>query len=1251
MKATSLQQLCGTFRRELRMLLLQIGISRVLVLAAGLVGILITLDWYLHYETLGRAVSLLILLAALGLAVTHEFILSLRRKWSDAEILSYLDAVDPESRDTLVSLHEMVADPGRVGESVTPEGRAILQHAVNELTANVGRIRVGGALERGKARAWRSAAIAVLVLTAAAGVPLREEVSTGLARLLLPFAHIRWSTLTTIEVATPETGWRVPQGEKFIVNLRVTGRLPPELDVVYKSRTTDYWITEHAAVGRDGAAVYAFEEVAEPITFYVKGGDDRTPNYRIDIVERPRIKRIETYYQYPPYAKLPPRKIQSGQIRGLEGTTVRIDFETTLPVKSAAFVLNDQGEEPLKLKTPTSFSKELMLTQDGVYMVKLVDANGFREYQPERYDIQVIPDNPPEVRILHPARDLIATTQAKIKVVLEAKDDFGLTEVRFMYAVGAGESFTTLTDRVTGPIPQEGKESRTEFPWDFSKMDMKKNLDVKYYVFARDCNPSGRGKSESEHHRVNLLPPTQFQQQILYEARRIANEARIAYSSQKKAYYDGLDWVQKSASGAPGDEKWNEVLARQSLAERAAGAVSSWLGVLYGHIEINQMEDAFMKARLDVIRELLGQAQRRVSEVRERLDRTHPMNAAEAAAEKLKATRTAALKASVETQRSAVVILGRILRKMYDWENLQTALVSTKLLGERLTDVHDATRQLAPVTIGKEIEDLPDDLVDKVLTLGKQQRATLETETSLEEELGTIALKADKEGRKTVRQYLMLAFKYVKEKSVNSTLRIIVDRIDNNQLSDAAKDQVAIMQAMKIVEGGLVKAGKDAAEEAIDTAALLKRDADVEAVAMVKKPDAEDSGEAALRGAEFDRKIEELMKETLPTGKDALSQALLAFAEDQDSVRSRTAYLSKILQPEDMPRFRKLKMSLLRYKQAVQAVDAREKVAPLLADSEHKEHLVPMFSSVNTEVTNVLQLIESGNITREVQRLQEDIVESSRDIATFIARQKQIQDILGEHATKGGADEFKRLFVVRGDDLRRIEDLFKDLNLGLTQQAGLSRRSEWLKDLAGQDRKLAGLLEDVSKRLRDRTAVGQKSVAERLDDVRREESAKLSVEVKDKVQDAGVKELPSDDLKRVAEQISRGQIDTAARGKQDEAQLRLREVLGRIRELVDERVAVAENAEAAVASEEAPLVVVEGGPSEDGQEKKVIYTPEEVAKELQPASVKTSIEAADTLPNDLKRMMIREIPSEFPEKYRLLVGAYYKTLIENERRH
>src|SRR5205814_1659239 len=126
-------------------------------------------------------------------------------------------------------------------------------------------------------------------------------------------------------------------------------------------------------------------------------GDDTTDTQRISVIERPYLKRIIAHYDYPGYAGLPSRNVEGGQLFGVEGTRVRITFESSMSLKRGVIAFQGKPSEELPLKSPTTFEKALLLAADGSYSVELYEKNGFREAKPERYEIRVTPYNPPEV--------------------------------------------------------------------------------------------------------------------------------------------------------------------------------------------------------------------------------------------------------------------------------------------------------------------------------------------------------------------------------------------------------------------------------------------------------------------------------------------------------------------------------------------------------------------------------------------------------------------------------------------------------------------------------------------------------------------------------------------------------------------------------------------------------------------------------------------------------------------------------------
>src|SRR5204862_5137494 len=102
------------------------------------------------------------------------------------------------------------------------------------------------------------------------------------------------------------------------------------------------------------------------------------------------------------------------------------------------------------------------------------------------------------------------------------------------------------------------------------------------------------------------------------------------------------------------------------------------------------------------------------------------------------------------SQKMAVLMLERLLRKCYDWRDLQTSAITSALLHERQEEVGAMTEKVAPKYIGKEFEDLSDPEQEQLVTLGKQQRAIFDTETQLETQLAHQIFKAERQDRQSI---------------------------------------------------------------------------------------------------------------------------------------------------------------------------------------------------------------------------------------------------------------------------------------------------------------------------------------------------------------------------------------------------------------------------------------------------------------------------------------------------------------------
>lgn len=117
----------------------------------------------------------------------------------------------------------------------------------------------------------------------------------------------------------------------------------------------------------------------------------------------------------------------------------------------------------------------------------------------------------------------------------------------------------------------------------------------------------------------------------------------------------------------------------QEAAIRAVDAINSHLAVLTDKYERNRMQREFMAVRLNsIITDIKAMTANEMGIVASKLKEAKPKNDAEAG--RIKDIRTTALKSFEANQKMSVLYMERILRKLFDWRDLQKTVPLRRLI-------------------------------------------------------------------------------------------------------------------------------------------------------------------------------------------------------------------------------------------------------------------------------------------------------------------------------------------------------------------------------------------------------------------------------------------------------------------------------------------------------------------------------------------------------------------------------------------
>jgi len=236
---------------------------------------------------------------------------------------------------------------------------------------------------------------------------------------------------------------------------------------------------------RPGERAYStvLPNLKEDLAYQVRVADQVSPVFVLSVRDLPRATGYRVRYEYPPYCGLTAEEANAitGDLAGPRGTRVRIDLLLNRSVQSAAIEFGG-GSGRIEGKVGERMARfQVPLRSDGRYWIRLVDPRG-RKVDLGPFDVNAIPDRPPNVTILSPgpvedvARDLVT------EIVAGATDDYGVRKILLKYRV------RDEAERVETLHEEHGiaRELSVRYTWSLTAMNLLPGEEIEYSIGAVD---------------------------------------------------------------------------------------------------------------------------------------------------------------------------------------------------------------------------------------------------------------------------------------------------------------------------------------------------------------------------------------------------------------------------------------------------------------------------------------------------------------------------------------------------------------------------------------------------------------------------------------------------------------------------------------------------------------------------------------------------------------------------------------------
>ena len=357
----------------------------------------------------------------------------LRKSPRDGQIARYIEERFPELEDRLATAVEVARNTD--GGASLPIREHVVADALGRLRSLDVNQAVSARVIRRRTFAALGSAVLLILAAAASRSMLVQGVQTAWVYL--------YPSLLAFDVEPGNVTLRAGAPLTIKVHMRGASAVDPTLTVGPRAIPME-------AVEAGGTFTVAMSAVDDSFTYRVTAGRATSREYRVRVLQTPRVKQIDLRYEYPKAYGMAPRIEQDGgDIYGPAGTKVRVRVQADKAVTAGEIVIADGTRLPMKAVSPDIREGEIEIVADESYRVSLSDGDGLQNAGDTEYFIRALTDRPPTVRFIRPRGDQEVTRLEEVPIVVRADDDYGIDRFELVYSV-RGKPETVVRFK-TGP--------------------------------------------------------------------------------------------------------------------------------------------------------------------------------------------------------------------------------------------------------------------------------------------------------------------------------------------------------------------------------------------------------------------------------------------------------------------------------------------------------------------------------------------------------------------------------------------------------------------------------------------------------------------------------------------------------------------------------------------------------------------------------------------------------------------------------
>lgn len=344
---------------------------------------------------------------------------------------------------------------------------------------------------------------------------------------------------------------KVIKGKSITVYFETKGEIVPEEAKIYYDNQ-QYFVQNNG----NGLFSYTFNEVQNPISFFIKANNVQSEDYTISIINTPSIQNISLKLSYPAYTKKKNETVtNTGNINVPQGTFVTWQVKTS-ETDSVAFI-QESLRTNFKQDSKNEFSLGKRIIAPINYQIATSNIH-LKDYEQLQFSINVVKDELPSISV---QSNIDSITRGNAQFVGQISDDYGFTKLEVVYQEENSQNINNQTLKINSETVQS---FYFEFP---NQLKLKEgtNYELYFQVYDND-RVNGSKKAVSKRFFYRQKSKTEIKEELLEEQKNFIEKLENSLEKQQNSKKD-LEKIQLELQNKK-DINWSDQKNIKDLIKR-----------------------------------------------------------------------------------------------------------------------------------------------------------------------------------------------------------------------------------------------------------------------------------------------------------------------------------------------------------------------------------------------------------------------------------------------------------------------------------------------------------------------------------------------------------------------------------------------------------------------------------------------------------------------------------------------------------